>query len=97
MIIFFFNSIYFLFFMHVWLHCWLFQLHITITSQGIQFYTQTKTVISNWDYNATAAAVSLSMPTLGGDEPMSAANNNGLKNGAAGTGAPAAAAPAAST
>jgi malonate-semialdehyde dehydrogenase (acetylating) / methylmalonate-semialdehyde dehydrogenase len=33
--------------------------------QGPQFYTQIKTITSNWDYKPAASAVSMSMPTLG--------------------------------
>jgi malonate-semialdehyde dehydrogenase (acetylating)/methylmalonate-semialdehyde dehydrogenase len=33
--------------------------------QGAQFFTQIKTVTSNWDYKPTASCVSMSMPTLG--------------------------------
>jgi malonate-semialdehyde dehydrogenase (acetylating)/methylmalonate-semialdehyde dehydrogenase len=34
--------------------------------QGVQFYTQIKTVTSNWDYNPKPSTLSMSMPTLGG-------------------------------
>lgn len=33
--------------------------------QGVQFYTQIKTITSNWDYKPINTGVSLSMPTLG--------------------------------
>lgn len=33
---------------------------------GVQFFTQWKTITSKWAYNEKAAAMSLSMPTLGG-------------------------------
>lgn len=33
--------------------------------QGAQFYTQIKTITSNWDYKAGPSTLSLSMPTLG--------------------------------
>ncbi|MCL4419852.1 CoA-acylating methylmalonate-semialdehyde dehydrogenase, partial [Patescibacteria group bacterium] len=33
--------------------------------QGAQFYTQIKTVTSNWDYKPPATTLSMSMPTLG--------------------------------
>jgi len=34
--------------------------------QGVQFYTQIKTVTSNWDYKPSPSTLSMSMPTLGG-------------------------------
>jgi len=33
--------------------------------QGAQFYTQIKTITSNWDYKPAASTLSMSMPTLG--------------------------------
>jgi len=33
--------------------------------QGAQFYTQIKTITSNWDYKPAASCVTMSMPTLG--------------------------------
>lgn len=33
--------------------------------QGAQFFTQIKTITSNWDYKPAASKLSLSMPTLG--------------------------------
>jgi len=33
--------------------------------QGAHFFTQTKTITSNWNYEQTAAKLSMSMPTLG--------------------------------
>lgn len=33
--------------------------------QGAQFYTQIKTITSNWDYKPSASSLSMSMPTLG--------------------------------
>lgn len=33
--------------------------------QGVQFYTQIKTVTSNWDYKSAPSVLSTSMPTLG--------------------------------
>jgi malonate-semialdehyde dehydrogenase (acetylating) / methylmalonate-semialdehyde dehydrogenase len=33
--------------------------------QGVQFYTQIKTITSNWDYKPEASKMSMSMPTLG--------------------------------
>jgi hypothetical protein len=33
--------------------------------QGAQFFTQVKTVTTNWDYNATAEKLSMVMPTPG--------------------------------
>ena len=34
--------------------------------QGVQFYTQIKTITSNWEYKAGPSNLSMSMPTLGG-------------------------------
>lgn len=34
--------------------------------QGAQFYTQIKTITSNWDYKPAQSGLSMSMPTLGG-------------------------------
>jgi malonate-semialdehyde dehydrogenase (acetylating)/methylmalonate-semialdehyde dehydrogenase len=34
--------------------------------QGAQFFTQIKTITSNWDYKAGPSKLSMSMPTLGG-------------------------------
>lgn len=36
--------------------------------QGVQFYTQVKTITSNWDYKPAATTLSLSMPTHGGSK-----------------------------
>eukprot|EP01038_Epipyxis_sp_PR26KG_P009124 gene9124-12307_t len=36
--------------------------------QGAQFYTQIKTITSNWDYKASPSVLSMSMPTLGGSK-----------------------------
>ena len=33
--------------------------------QGVQFYTQVKTITSNWDYKPPVSQLSMSMPTLG--------------------------------
>jgi malonate-semialdehyde dehydrogenase (acetylating)/methylmalonate-semialdehyde dehydrogenase len=33
--------------------------------QGVQFYTQIKTITSNWDYKPAASTLSMSMPVLG--------------------------------
>jgi malonate-semialdehyde dehydrogenase (acetylating)/methylmalonate-semialdehyde dehydrogenase len=32
--------------------------------QGAQFYTQTKTITSNWDYKPDLSILNLSMPTM---------------------------------
>lgn len=34
--------------------------------QGAQFYTQIKTITSNWDYKSAPSTLSMSMPTMGG-------------------------------
>jgi hypothetical protein len=38
---------------------------LPVPLQGVQFYTQIKTITSNWDYKPAAAKLSMSMPTLG--------------------------------
>jgi len=37
--------------------------------QGPQFYTQIKTITSNWDYKPAASVLSMSMPTMGAPTP----------------------------